>query len=284
MRKKLSLFFDRKYGGKVIFSDQDLDGPIEVIEKKGIRSLHLGSSATQSSLDLKDLDKLVLKSTRAMIKSLIFLEYVKKILIIGLGGGSIVRFIDKFYPDCEIDIVEKRDSVIQTAFEYFHLPERESIRLFPMDAVEYFVCCDQRQYDLIILDIFDQNGMSEDLKNEFFYSQIRKTLTAKGILTVNLWRKPINDFNQIVLKISKSFQKQVVAYPIENVANCIIHAFNESKAEYSIEELVIKADKLQSLMNIGFPGYLEKQEKFQNTFFDKLPEPLKKPYYHPLVR
>ena len=99
MKKVWSIFKNRKYGGRLIFSEEDNEGVVEIIERKNIRAMHFGSAAQQSALDLKNPDSLVLHSPKALLQSLLFLKKTEKILLFGLGGGSIVRFIHKYYPE-----------------------------------------------------------------------------------------------------------------------------------------------------------------------------------------
>ena len=67
--------------------------PVEVAELDGVRSLYLGSDTIQSSMRLSDPDALELAYARGMMMFLLFHAVPKDVLILGLGGGSIAKFI-----------------------------------------------------------------------------------------------------------------------------------------------------------------------------------------------
>ena len=64
---------------------------VEVSEEDGVRSLHLGGDAIQSSIRLDRPDELALDYTRTMMAFLLFQPLPREVLMIGLGGGSMAR-------------------------------------------------------------------------------------------------------------------------------------------------------------------------------------------------
>ena len=74
---------------------------VEVSEQGGIRSLHLGSDTVQSSMKLDDPYELVLSYTRAMMAFLLFRPRPEHVLMIGLGGGSLPKFVHSICPKPE---------------------------------------------------------------------------------------------------------------------------------------------------------------------------------------
>jgi spermidine synthase len=91
-------------------SDEDIS--IDVSESEGVRSLHFASHAIQSSMRLKKPFHLELTYTRAMMMFLLFHARPRKILLIGLGGASIPKFIHRFLPDMKSIVVEIHRKVI----------------------------------------------------------------------------------------------------------------------------------------------------------------------------
>ena len=71
---------------------------VEVSEEDGVRSLHLGGDAIQSSIRLDRPDELALDYTRAMMAFLLFQPLPREVLMIGLGGGSMARYIHQRMP------------------------------------------------------------------------------------------------------------------------------------------------------------------------------------------
>ena len=69
------------------------ESDIEMSEKDGVRALHLGSSMVQSAMRLTAPNELELAYTRCMMGFLLFHPNPIHIVMIGLGGGSLAKFV-----------------------------------------------------------------------------------------------------------------------------------------------------------------------------------------------
>src|SRR4030081_554830 len=69
--------------------------PTAVSASRGLRTLHVGGDAIQSSMRLDDPFALALDYTRCMMAFLLFHPAPREALMIGLGGGSLVKFFHK---------------------------------------------------------------------------------------------------------------------------------------------------------------------------------------------
>jgi spermidine synthase len=98
---------------------------VEVIEVDGVRSLYLGSVTVQSSMRVKNPNKLELTYSRGMMCFLLFSDKVKNVLSIGLGGGSVPKFIHAFCPTITQTVVEINPQIIVTARSHFFVPDND---------------------------------------------------------------------------------------------------------------------------------------------------------------
>jgi spermidine synthase len=149
-----------------------------------------GSFFLQSRMDTETRKLPVLVYSRMMLASLLFQKAPKRILMLGLGGGSISNFLHHRFPKAVIDAVEVDAKVIKLCKEYFYLQETENYRLHAMDA-RVFV---QHQmgkvaYDLIFLDVFKSGSVPFHLKTKEFYCEIRDILNPEGVVASNLYGK-----------------------------------------------------------------------------------------------
>ena len=91
--------------------------------------------------------------TRVMTVAAIYPPAPKKILMIGLGGGSISTYLGRAMPDVTIDTIELDPGVVAAAKKYFGLRETDahalSRRRRPRVAQ-----AQQGTYDLILVDAF----------------------------------------------------------------------------------------------------------------------------------
>lgn len=83
------------------------------------------------------------------------LEGVSSVLVLGMGGGSIIHSLrDTFAYTGRIDAVEIDPVVIDIAKKEFGIQESEHTRIFNADALEYVKQCPS-QVDIIVIDILD---------------------------------------------------------------------------------------------------------------------------------
>src|SRR5512142_1171150 len=113
---------------------------VEVSEEDGVRSLHLGGDAIQSSIRLDRPDELALDYTRAMMAFLLFQPLPREVLMIGLGGGSMARYIHQRLPQTRTTVVEINPKVLAAARSMFHFPaDDERLNVVIADGADYVV-------------------------------------------------------------------------------------------------------------------------------------------------
>lgn len=136
-------------------------------------------------MNLQENCELVLSYTRYMTLPLLLIE-PQNVLIIGVGGGSSVRFLHHYFPYTIIDGVDNSTEVLQIAHDYFALPSHANINMHCMLG-EVFLAQTQKSFDLIQIDAFDQNGMAASIYNSTFFSLCGTSLTEDGLLCCNIW-------------------------------------------------------------------------------------------------
>ncbi|MBI5217130.1 MAG: fused MFS/spermidine synthase [Ignavibacteriae bacterium] len=133
-------------------------------------------------------------------------------LVIGLGGGSLVKQYD--YHSWQVDAVEIDPVVISMAEKYFGLSRSEA-NLFEMDGRQ-FLQSTQKKYDVIMLDAFGSSSIPFHLCTNEAYQLLSSRLVPNGILAVNIetkgWDDPIISTFTATLK---SVFQNVLVLPIE---------------------------------------------------------------------
>lgn len=105
-------------------------------------------------------------------------------LVIGLGGGSVVKRMWRDYPGMHIDAVEIDPAVIDIAREHFGLPDDERIDVFVGDGRE-FAETTANTYDIAIVDAFDDDRVPRHLTTEEFMRTLRDRLSPDGVVAYN---------------------------------------------------------------------------------------------------
>jgi spermidine synthase len=215
------------------------DSTVEVVEERGVRSLHLGTGAIQSSMKVSRPWDLELAYTRAMMAFLLFVPEPEAVLMIGLGGGSLAKFIRKNRPRTRIKAVELNPRVVSAAHNHFFLPpEDEYLRVIIEDGATYMPAHPQSA-NAILLDGYDAGNQVESLATAAFYQSCRQALKPGGVLSVNLWGQD-ERFADYFRRLVEVFDGQVCSIPIQGKTNIVVLALEgpggESRLERSLAE------------------------------------------------
>lgn len=258
----------RKYHGTLIHRSQDRLGSIEVVDDGHIRSLHFGNAVRQSAADLSRPDYLVLSYTRAMMSSLLFSPAPANVLLIGLGGGSLAKFILHHFPQCNVDAVDHRELVVKVAHGYFQLPEDPRLHIHVMDGAQFV----QRQavtaagrYDLILIDAYNHAGMDDHMGEGSFLHACRALLSVGGLLAINLWGRDQPRYGQTRRSLHSCFGTRPLLLPSEGTTNIIalaLHRVNHKRALKIAETRAKALEHETGLELLRFSRMLRKQNGF----------------------
>jgi len=257
---------DSSFEGKVIYRSQDEFGDLIVAEGAMTRSLYFGEGARQSSMFVDFPDDLTMYYSRAMGCSLIFNPGPRKVLVIGLGGGSIVKFLLKACPGCLIEAVEIREKVIYLSHRFFALPENhKDIRIVNADGHDFIMRYRDSAnpgYDFIFVDAYDDSGQVDEVADLSFIEAAKQCLSKNGILIYNLWNSSRGNYRSCHEMIKKAFESSFLQLILEgDKGHTIIFAFKSPVLLQDLKEKEIQARKLQEQFHINFPKFLDKLVK-----------------------
>jgi spermidine synthase len=140
----------------------------------------------QSEANLADPDDLPLLYTRAFSIATIYPPQIKRVLVLGLGGGSIPVYLHRFLPEATIDVVEIDPGIIAAARKYFGLRETGRLRLIESDG-RVFLNRHPEPYDVIMVDVFSGSYIPFHMMTKEFYQLVRNRLNPHGVAALNIW-------------------------------------------------------------------------------------------------
>ena len=178
--------FKKNKKESLLWQSSYLNTTVQVWEKNERRELRFGNKIIQSAFHKMKPQYLVLPYTRFMLLSLIFSPKPQSILHIGLGGGSLVRWLFQEFPNTRQTIIEINSDVIEVAYKFFRLPEDDLLRVINANAIE-FVPEISEKFDLIFLDAFNDFGPSEEIKGAWFLQDLLNCLSNSGWVVGNFW-------------------------------------------------------------------------------------------------
>ena len=189
---------------------------------------------------------LELEYTRDMMFPLLLRQdaaWPRSVLLIGLGAGSLTKFLYRYRPHARLDVVEIDPLVIITAWQFFRMPaECRKLRIEIGDGYHYLATT-RRRYDLILTDGFDAKVRAGNLDSPSFYRNCRARLNANGIMATNLVSRrglPSASIN----RLRKVFDRRVIVLPA-NEANTIALAQQGAPMRFEAASLHRAARKLK---------------------------------------
>ncbi|MBF0194500.1 MAG: fused MFS/spermidine synthase [Magnetococcales bacterium] len=246
---------------------------IEVIQEGPFRSLRFDSHLVQSRMLDSDPDKLVLNYARHMTSCLMFLEEPPKhILMIGLGGGSIVRFLLKHYPKCHIQVVEYNECIPRLARNYFLLPKQnDNLSIAIADGTKYILESKPKHggYDLILVDAFDHSGMAQSVYARDFFSGAKRLLSANGVMALNMAKGEKAFFDRGIEMLRICFKDSLLRLPVDKTNNEIIIACNKPQSWGDYSQPKKRAKQLSKLFDIDLQDFLDQIIPTGNNFWNR---------------
>lgn len=193
-----------------------------------VRTLRFGSrrGAIQSRAIAGRPEMLLVPYVRATVAGLTFVDGTpQRVLVIGLGGGSIPTYLHRALPESQIDVVELDPVVVRVAREWFDFVEDERLRVHVGDGRAFL---EQRtganSYDLLVLDAYGESSVPYELTTEEFLSSARRALAPSGALVANVWASPANRLYDSMLRTYQEVFDEVYVLRVPGRSNRIVVA------------------------------------------------------------
>lgn len=208
---------------RVVFQSADEFGPIVVVEDALVRRLHFRGNDEQSSCLIHDPDHLEMAYLRAMAGALLLCPTPQRVLLLGLGGGGLARYLLTALPAVRIDALELRPAVVAVARDWFGLPADRRLSVHCTDALEFIAAAPEKAWDLVLVDLYLDGGLAVSTAGPLLVD-CRRLLRTGGVLALNLWREPLRDLEATLERLDGLFAGAVVHLPVPDMTNVIAFA------------------------------------------------------------
>jgi spermidine synthase len=223
-----------------------------------LRYLHFHLDNVQSVMRLDDPDALCLAYTRKMMAFLLFNAEPRRILQLGLGGGSLAKFCYRHLPAATITVIEIDPDVLALREEFRVPSDNERFRVVAGNGAEYIAGPGARD-DIILVDACDRDGLSPTLATPDLYANLRRRLTLNGVLVVNICGDE-PDVESHLARIRGVFGQCLIALPAKEDGNLIVLGFRVEPRTWDGAELDAHARKLEDRFGLAFPRYVRQME------------------------
>jgi spermidine synthase len=251
---------------RVIYETHSHYNHILVLEdEQGLRHLLFSEDGAQQSVRRPgETNALELPYSRTMMVGLACVGEPERILVVGLGGGSIPSFLHARYAQARIDCAEIDPAVIDVAKRYFGFCEDDRLKGHAADGRKFIEQTTNR-YDLVFLDAYGDDQIPSSLTTRQFLQSVRRVLQPGGIVLGNVWSRLSNPLYDSMLRTYQEVFEQVYLFHVPARGNVIFLAIPRA-GKLALDDLAQQAKAVSHQRNLGFDlealvrfGYQEAQ-------------------------
>jgi len=197
-----------------------INGEVSVVKSLAFGTYLQVANLTQSGGIIYDIWN---KTLRKVVGSK---KQVVKVLILGLGGGSLVKVVKKYWPasrgkpSVKITGVDIDPVMVGLGRKYLKLSDKE-VKVEISDAYEILKTYNRQHttYDLVLIDLYVGDEFPKKFASEKFAKLVRKSLSGGGTAVFNRLyygekRKESMKFSEVLEDV---FSKVEIVFPEANV-------------------------------------------------------------------
>lgn len=176
---------------KTIHKERSIYRNVEVVEEGELRCMQFESRRSdisyQACIDLYNPQRLVFEYVQGMLAGYALMPRPKRVLIIGLGGGTLSNLLHQISPQAEIISVDIDPLVVKLARRYFNYQENDKVKTVVKDGRVFIkrAQLNNEKFDWIILDAFNGDYIPEHLMTQEFLFEAKSRLRKNGIISAN---------------------------------------------------------------------------------------------------
>lgn len=247
-----------KYTGPLLQRANLADHSVSVYENETHRWMKFDGDEIQSVLTKKNPDFLTLPYLQgmALVNGLLTRDS-EKALLLGLGAGSLSKFLQKAYPTQSQVTVEISPVVADFARRYFAWQEREEDVFVLQDALEYVQQSSER-FDLIYVDLFDAAGASPLYRFKGFIRLLNQRLRERSWVVFNLLPHDSLNFTALLKRIREVFARRVLCINISGYDNVIVFAANYDYTRQNAQRSLAECERIIKSFEFSFQVFVER--------------------------
>lgn len=157
--------------------DSDFNGKLTVVQDLIFGTYIMGGGLPQSGGLAEDIWKTTLKEIPNNNQE-------TNILILGLGGGGIIKAIFKKFPKAKITGVDIDPVIVELGQKYFGWSSKK-VEVVIDDVENYINSSPSRVWDYILLDTYQGENFPKKFESEEFLKKLKKMFKKEGILIAN---------------------------------------------------------------------------------------------------
>jgi len=243
----------------VVYQRDTLYHHMVVEDTGGVRTLWF-DAAPQSSMLLADPFEGALEYTDYFHMPFVFNQNIRKVLFIGLGGGSGPKRFLYDYPEVQVDVVEIDPAVVEVAQEYFYVKDDPRLKIHVEDG-RVFLSRSKDRYDLIVVDAYLSSAYGPYIPFHLitleFFEEVRNHLTVGGVMSYNVVGTILGLESEQVRSIYRTVSEvfpSIYLFPAETSMNVVFTAIKR-KVNFTPEQVNLIGNRLFLERKIRLPAF-----------------------------
>lgn len=230
-----------------------------VIEEGDSRSLYFTRALTQSGMRLSDPTGLEFAYTQMMMSFLLFVHQPKHIMMLGVGGGSLVKYCYRHLLPSRITAIEIDPDILAFRDQFMLPPDDMRLQILLNDAADY-LRGNNPDADVILIDAFDRDGFSSSVCTRDFYLHVHDALTPHGVMVANMVG-PKEERVAHLDMVADVFSCNIIMLPVADDANYLVFAFRDAAFEPRWRWIEGQVKGLKARYGLDFPGFASKLKR-----------------------
>ena len=229
-----------------------------LIEELEYRSMCFAlDGCTQSEMRIDDPYALVNEYTRKMMGFLAFQPNPKQILVIGLGGGSLVKYCHRHLPTTRITAVEIDPDVLALRSQFLVPPDDHHLTVIQADGADHVARMADRgeQINAILVDAYDHAGIANSVVERSFVENTKRILGTNGVFVMNLVADDA-DAKRHVETVRQVFGSAVVV-AMQRGGNLVVFAGQALHDPLRARMAMLNAERVESKLGLFFPTLIQ---------------------------
>jgi spermidine synthase len=201
---------------RVLWKSDSKFGKVFVVADKGLRILRFGKATNedQSAFDPKRPHYEPLEYVRMALLGFAFIKKPKRVLMVGLGGGSFLRHARPWAPGATFEAVEINPVVVKACRKWFGFGGAGKVAVHVTDGRRFVQkqLATAHRYDLVFLDAYDAVDYPRHLGTLEFFKEVRRILSPGGVAVANLSPNSVDMRDALVRTFGEALGPTVCFY------------------------------------------------------------------------
>lgn len=252
---------------QVVFEEYSPYHHVRVVDRAGLRVLQFNDSE-ETRMSLRDPLRGHFEYTEYFHMPWLWNTNIQRVLMLGLGGGSIQRAYLHYYPHVTIDTAEMDPLVITVAENYFGVKASERHKIHQADG-RVFLRRSSTVYDVIIVDAYTTSrygsSMPPHLATREFFTLAASRLGTNGVLAYNVigqmngWRA---DLLGSIYRTLQTVFPRVYLFPAHETMNVVLVATKSDVALTYTHAQRLGAERVRHKA-VPFPNFALRLRQFE---------------------